>query len=622
MKKKSLARKMIPATALSLALVLGTVGAVGCASGSLTTAAESATAASDDESAESSSSDIPDAPGEGSGAPGEPPSGSGNGAPPDGGSGGPGGPGGSSSSNVSWTAAATISDSKTYSGTTYTSSTSGENALSISGSDITPTLSGIKATKTGSGSNGDESSFYGTNSAIIAKDGAKVTIKNATVTTDSDGANGVFSYGGNGGKNGAEGDGTTVYISDSTITTSGNGSGGIMTTGGGKTEAKDLTVTTSGGSSAAIRTDRGGGTVSVDGGTYTTNGTGSPAIYSTADVSVKNAKLISNASEGVCIEGTNSISLTNCTLTANNTKKNGNAQYLDTIMIYQSMSGDASGTDSSFTMTGGTLNSKSGHVFHVTNTSASINLKGVKINNTDSENVLLSVVNDGWSGAENKATVNATSQELSGRIIVSNTASSKSDSKSTLELNIDKNSTLTGSIGDENGAGTALGTVTLKLDGGLKLTADTYVTSISGSGTIDYNGYTLYVDGKAYTSGTPGGSIQEGTVTAADTTSTDSGSDAEAPAATTISKVTRSASGKKITVKLSKVSDADGYEIQYSTSGRFASTTTKTASAGSTKKTIKKLNKKKTYYIRVRSYKTVDGTKVYSAWSAVKKVKK
>ena len=62
-----------------------------------------------------------------------------------------------------------------------------------------------------------------------------------------------------------------------------------MTTGGGITKAYNLDVTTSGQSSAAIRTDRGGGVVTVDGGTYTSNGLGSPAIYSTADITVSNA---------------------------------------------------------------------------------------------------------------------------------------------------------------------------------------------------------------------------------------------------------------------------------------------------------------------------------------------
>ena len=83
------------------------------------------------------------------------------------------------------------------------------------------------------------------------------------------------------------------------------------------------------------------GSVTVDGGTYTSNGLGSPAIYSTADITVSNATLVSTLSEGVCIEGLNSITLNHCDLTANNTKCNGNATFLDTIMIYQSMSGDA-----------------------------------------------------------------------------------------------------------------------------------------------------------------------------------------------------------------------------------------------------------------------------------------
>ena len=160
-------------------------------------------------------------------------------------------------------------------------------------------------------------------------DGSTTTITGGAITSDASGANGVFCYGGNGGQNGASGDGTTVIIRDTTIVTTSNGSGGIMTTGGGTTYAYDLDVTTSGGSSAPIRTDRGGGTVYVDGGTYTSNGLGSPAIYSTAEIHVANATLESNLSEGICIEGFNSIELTDCDLTANNTKCNGNATFYD-----------------------------------------------------------------------------------------------------------------------------------------------------------------------------------------------------------------------------------------------------------------------------------------------------
>ena len=329
--------------------------------------------------------------------------------------------------------------------------------------------------------------------------GSTTTISNATITSDADGANGVFSYGGNGGQNGASGDGTTVIISDSTITTTGNGSGGIMTTGSGATYAYNLTVETSGQSSAPIRTDRGGGTVVVDGGSYTSNGLGSPSIYSTADITVSNATLTSNLSEGVCIEGKNSITLIDCDMTANNTAMNGNASFLDTIMIYQSMSGDADSGTSSFTMTGGSLTSLSGHMFHVTNTNADITLSGVALNNEGSD-VLLSVCDDGWSGAANIATLNADGQAMQGTILVGD--------DSTLNLNLTNGSAFVGTISGEitnakgNAVSSEIGTVNVTLDetSTWTLTADTYITSFSGSvENVIGNGFTLYVGGTALT---------------------------------------------------------------------------------------------------------------------------
>ena len=114
-----------------------------------------------------------------------------------------------------------------------------------------------------------------------------------------------------------------------------------MTTGGGIMNATNLTINTAGTSSAAIRSDRGGGTVTVNKGTYTTTGKGSPATYSTADITVKNATLISKASEGAIIEGKNSISLDNVKLTDTNNTLNGQSTTYKNIFIYQSMSGDA-----------------------------------------------------------------------------------------------------------------------------------------------------------------------------------------------------------------------------------------------------------------------------------------
>ena len=437
--------------------------------------------------------------------PGDPPDGKGGGdkpegEPPDGQGGGPGGGGpGGNSSEVVYGGATEITSADTQDGKTYASSESDQSALLISTSDDV-TITNATVTKSGDSDGGDNCNFYGQNAAVLVKDGSTTTITGATITSDASGANGVFSYGGNGGQNGASGDGTTVIIKDSTITTTGSGSGGIMTTGGGITKAYNLTVTTSGQSSAAIRTDRGGGTVTVDGGTYTSNGLGSPVIYSTADITVENAMLVSNLSEGVCIEGLNSITLNYCDMTANNTKCNGNATFMDTIMIYQSMSGDADNGTSSFSMTGGSLTSKNGHVFHVTNTNAVITLTGVKITNEDSDNVLISVCDDGWNGGSNTATLNASNQTLEGAVLVGD--------NSKLTLNLSDGSTLkgyvSGSITNAKGdtVSTEVGTVFVTLDSSSTwtLTGDSYITEFNGDASnVISNGYTLYVNGTALT---------------------------------------------------------------------------------------------------------------------------
>lgn len=392
-----------------------------------------------------------------------------------------------------------ITAAQTLDGYAVNSTTADENTILVNTTDDV-TITNSTVTKTGDSDGGDNCNFYGQNAAVLVEGGSTTTLTNLTVTSDAKGANGIFSYGGNGGQNGGDGDGTKVIIKDTTITTTGDGAGGTMTTGGGTTNAYNLTVTTNGQSSAAIRTDRGGGTVYVDGGTYTSNGLGSPAIYSTAEIHVANATLVSNLSEGVCIEGLNSIELTDCDLTANNTRCNGNATFMDTIMIYQSMSGDAATGNSTFAMTGGSLTSKNGHMFHVTNTNADIELNGVKLTNEDAANVLISVCDDGWNGGNNKATFNAKAQDLVGAVLVGN--------NSTLALNLTGGTTFEGYVNgnivnaSNQTVSTEVGTVAVTLDNNSTwtLTADSYVTEFNGTAAnVIANGHTLYVKGTALT---------------------------------------------------------------------------------------------------------------------------
>lgn len=332
---------------------------------------------------------------------------------------GGGAPGGSTSSQPeSYNAVTEYTEDTEVSDASFSSTGKDENAIFVSnGANVT--LKDITLDRTSSDStDGDSSSFYGVGAGLLVTDGT-VTIDNATITTDSAGGAGIFSYG-----NG------NVTVSDSTITTRQDTSGGIHVAGGGTLTAKNLTVTTNGESSAAIRSDRGGGTMTVDGGSYTSNGTGSPAVYCTADISISNAALTANGSEAVCIDGLNSLKLTDCDLTGN-IPENEQNDCNWTVILYQSMSGDSEVGNSDFSMTGGSLTSKNGGMFYTTNTESTFYLSGVDLSYSDSNDFLLKCTGNsnarGWgssgaNGADCEFTTDA--QTMAGKIIWDSTLSS------------------------------------------------------------------------------------------------------------------------------------------------------------------------------------------------------
>ena len=315
-----------------------------------------------------------------------------------------------------------------------------------------------------------------------------LTVSDSLIETNGTHANAVFSYG----------EGTVVNIADSVIETSGNCSGGLMTTGGGTMNADNLTINTSGNSSAAIRSDRGGGTVNVTKGYYKTTGKGSPVIYSTADIAVSDAYMESTSSQGVVVEGKNSVTLNNDTLVADNNSKNSDkSDVYQAVMIYQSMSGDAAQGTSSFTAKGGSITNKNGDVFFVNNTATEISLTGVVIKNEDNEGNFLRAEAAGWGNEGSnggKVNLNASGQIIDGNIIV--------DDISALNMYLTDTSEFTGAINSD----AQHGDVYVEIEEGSKwtLTADSYVSglTVSAGGGIDLNGHKLYVDGKEYTEGT------------------------------------------------------------------------------------------------------------------------
>lgn len=322
--------------------------------------------------------------------------------------------------------AVTDLESGDYVDQTFPDST-GETEVALRvGPGVTATLKDSTVTKTAGDMTGDDGSFYGVNSGVLAYSEdettpAELTIEGGAVETSANGANGVFAYGH-----------STINLKDATVTTTGEGgSGGIMVAGGGTLYAENCSVTTEGGSSAAIRSDRGSGIMVIDGGTYIANGskgTGSPAVYCVADITVSNATMQANNAQAICFEGRNPFHMYNSYLEGNYTASDDDENC--NVMVYQSMSGDSEEGTTFCNMVGGVLKannvSENGNakMFYTTNTYCYISLSDVEMVYPEGmETFLLCACNTnqrGWgmAGANGSECVLYTiDQDMDGNII-------------------------------------------------------------------------------------------------------------------------------------------------------------------------------------------------------------
>lgn len=173
---------------------------------------------------------------------------------------------------------------------------------------------------------------------------------------------------------------------------------------------------------------------------------------------------------------------------------------------------------------------------------------------------------------------------------------------------------------------------TIYRPGTFKLSATAYIYSgtvkkptvtvkNSNNGTIAATNYTVTYSNNKYV-GTAKVKIAFKNTTGAKYTGTKSLTFKINPKGTSLSKLTPKKKAFTVTWK-KQATQTTGYQIQYSTSSKFASGNklVTVAKIGTTSKTISKLKAKKRYYVRVRTYKTVSGVKYYSAWSAKKYVK-
>lgn len=382
-----------------------------------------------------------------------------------------------------------VADSQELSNKTLSATSSDESAIVVNdGGSLNAT--GLTISKSGDSSNTENSEFYGLNAAVLVQKGSEATIKDTTIKTSATGANAIFSTGEN----------ATLNVSNTKITTTGDSSRGLDATYGGTINANKVTITTSGQHCAAVATDRGEGTVTVKNSILNTNGKGSPCVYSTGTISVSDSKGMATNSSCAVIEGKNSITLNNTKLTSYGIGRVDDGIDNCGVMIYQSMSGDASEGTGTFSATDSTLTiSKKSKIyetspmFFITNTDAVVNLENTKLNYGSNQLVTVSG-NDGEWGSQGSnggnLTLNATNQILNGNISVDNISTASF---------ILKGSTLTSTINSENNTKE----VNLSLDSSSKwvVTGDSYITTLTLENNdlslIEDHGYTIYYDASA-----------------------------------------------------------------------------------------------------------------------------
>ena len=316
--------------------------------------------------------------------------------------------------------------------------------------------------------------------AVIKVDSGEKVIKNETIASDEDNKNAIFVQ--NDGK---------VTASGITIRTKKNGSRGLYAAFGGTINAKKVDVETLGEHCAAFATDMGEGKVTVDGGKAVTKGKGSPVIYSTGDIQVKNLNGTAEGSELAVIEGKNSVLIEKSNLTGGSGL---DGEVAAGVMLYQSMSGDAGVGTATFTAKNSALTNKAGGeknaFFYVTNTNAVVNLEKTKLEgNTDT--LILASGNDskrGWGkkGANGgQLEVNFLNQTAKGDIIVDEISSAK--------INLGKKSSLIGAV-NANKGGKA--DISLEKTAKLEITADSYFNKFDDADTsfenIKSNGHTIF----------------------------------------------------------------------------------------------------------------------------------
>lgn len=300
--------------------------------------------------------------------------------------------------------------------------------------------------KSGNTSDTGESNSYALNSIFASVGGSSATISDTSLESSSKGSTAVF----------ASGSASNITISDSTILTTGADSRGLSTSHGGSITVSNVTINT--------------------------EGANSPGMYSGGAINAENTTGVAANSPCAVVEGNNSITLTNSTLTGGG--ENG-------VMLYQATPRDASTGTTIFTASDSSLSTTSdAPLFYITNTNAEITLSNTSLQFPSGVLLQASGNNTKWGteGANSGNVILRTAnQVLTGAVTC--------DSISLVSLILTDNSAYSGVIDAEN-----TGNVTICPDSSStwNVTGDSYVSAITNDdhslSFLHSNGYTVYYD--------------------------------------------------------------------------------------------------------------------------------
>ncbi len=342
------------------------------------------------------------------------------------------------------------------------------------------TIGNIAVTTSGDTSSVNNSARYGQNAALLGEEGSVLRVLYGSVATSGKGATGVF----------ATGEETAGTVLEESIETSGDYARGVMVSEAAVMTVTDSDISTSGYKSPAIATGSDGGSITVEGGSATTSGTSSAAVYSTDTINLNGTTLSADASSVAAIEGAGSISMVDVNATSG--VSDGGA-----VQFYPSSSTKVDSGQGSFSMEGGSLayTGSNGALFYAADSEGKIELSDAELSTASGTLIkAVALANDKYStGGE--LTLRAENQTLSGDIVA--------DAASSVTLELVNGSNLIGAISTSNEGRVV--NLTLDESSTWTVTADSYLTKLNDEdgisdtevSNITGNGFTVYYNKNA-----------------------------------------------------------------------------------------------------------------------------